>query len=194
MMHGRTRSSSVHSDVSSGRGMSVQRRSTGGSSSNEAALSRLPPRSQSMQEARLQKHQSLPGASSVASVMFRTLSDPADLRPRQNRQRHEEKFALSGISTEAIAVSHAAGERLQTSSLQQSRNRQRRQERVDKWVSEHAGMPRRGQQRSFSDLGMPTLTSTPPELCRKPVPLMPSAKSGLTATSQMLCLLHGPLA
>ena len=190
MMHGRTRSSSVHSDVSSGRGMSVQRRSTGGSSSNEAALSRLPPRSQSMQEARCTRLQSLPRASSV----FRTLSDPADLRPRQNRQRHEEKFALSGISTEAIAVSHAAGERLQTSSLQQSRNRQRRQERVDKWVSEHAGMPRRGQQRRSSDLGVPTLTSTPPELCRKPVPLMPSAKSGLTATSQMLCLLHGPLA
>jgi hypothetical protein len=184
-MHGRTRSSSAHSDVSSGPGTSVQRRGNGGSTSNEAAPSRLPPRSQSMQEARLQ---SLTGAS---SGVFRTSSDPADPRPCQNRRRREETFVLSGLSTEPIA----AGERLQTSSLlihlQQGRNRRRRQERVDKWVSEHAGMPRRGQQRSFSDLGMPTLSSTPPELCHKPVPLMPSATSGmtsgLTATSLRCC-------
>ena len=184
-MHGRTRSSSAHSDVSSGPGTSVQRRGNGGSTSNEAAPSRLPPRSQSMQEARLQ---SLTGAS---SGVFRTSSDPADPRPCQNRRRREETFVLSGLSTEPIA----AGERLQTSSLlihlQQGRNRRRRQERVDKWVSEHAGMPRRGQQRSFSDLGMPTLSSTPPELCHKPVPLMPfatsSMTSGLTATSLRCC-------
>ena len=168
MMHGRTSSSSVHSDVSSGPGMSVQRRSNGGSSSNEAALSRLPPRSHGMQEAR------------------RTSSDPADPSPRQNRRRREEKIALSGISTEAIA----AGERLQTSSLQQRQNRRRRLERVDKWVSEHAGMACRGLQQSFDDLGMPTLTWTPPEHCHKLVPLLPSAPSGLTAISQMLCLLH----
>ena len=99
-------------------------------------------------------------------------------------------FALSGISTEPIA----AGERLQTSSLlnhlQQRRNRRRRQERVDKWVSEHAGMACRGLQQIFDDLGMPTLTWTPPEHCHKLVPLLPSAPSGLTAMSQMLCLLH----